>query len=161
MTLKNHFPKNRIRMALLGTMTFLLGIVFLTGNVHAQETPESGDSAAVSAESEEKSATNFMDDMNEKLEKVDKYVGEKIVAPMEGVIFNGLWTKTYKEKKVDEAGLPILDPETGEQVIIEHIGWLGDGSVSVPFIVVWLFVGAVFFTLFMGCLLYTSPSPRD
>lgn len=150
MTLKNHFPKNRIRMALLGTMTFLLGIVFLTGNVHAQETPESGDSAAVSAESEEKSATNFMDDMNEKLEKVDKYVGEKIVAPMEGVIFNGLWTKTYKEKKVDEAGLPILDPETGEQVIIEHIGWLGDGSVSVPFIVVWLFVGAVFFTLFMG-----------
>ena len=152
MTLKNPFTQNRTQKAVIAAMAFLLGMVFLTGNVLAQETPESADSAAVSAESESeaKSATNFMDDMNKKLEEVDKYVGEKIVAPMGGVIFNGLWTADYDEKKVDEAGQPVIDPETGEQVIVHHEGWLGDGSVSVPFIVVWLFVGAVFFTLFMG-----------
>ena len=52
---------------------------------------------------------------------------------MGGVIFNGLWTGDW----TDEDG-------------VEHKGWLADGSTTVPFIVVWLFVGAVFFTFFMG-----------
>lgn len=154
MTLKNCFTQKRIPVAMIAAMTFFLGIVFLTGNVHSQETPESGDSAAVSAaaedKAEDKSATEFMDDVNKRLEKVDAYVGKKIVAPLGGVIFNGLWTADYDAPKFDEAGQPVIDPDTGEQVIERVEGWLGEGKVSVPFIVVWLFVGAVFFTLFMG-----------
>ena len=150
MTLKNRFVQNRTHMALIAALTFVLGIVFLTGNVHSQETPDPGDSAAVAEDSAEAAPTAFMDSVTAELDKVDKYVGENIVAPMGGVIFNGLWTADYEEAKVDEAGQPVIDPETGKQVIIQHKGWLGDGSVSVPFIVVWLFVGALFFTLFMG-----------
>lgn len=91
-----------------------------------------------------------MDSVNEQMGKVDAYVGEKVVGPMSKVIFNGLWTADYEEAAVDETGQAVIDPETGKQAILQHEGWLGDGSVSVPFIVVWLFVGAVFFTLFMG-----------
>ena len=40
-----------------------------------------------------------------------------------------------------------LSPETGTQETIERKGWLG---THVPFIVVWLLVGAVFFTVYMG-----------
>jgi len=60
-----------------------------------------------------------LEQINEKLEAVDKFVGDNIVAPMDAVIFNGLWTKQ----------------------------WLG---TKVPFIVVWLFIGALFFTVYMG-----------
>ena len=135
-------------MVLLASMALFLGSVLLTVPTFGQETPESAGESAVEVSSQ--STTELLDSINEKLEDVDEYVGENIVTPMGSVIFNGLWTGDWSEAAVDEAGQPITDPETGKQVIIEHKGWLGDGSVSVPFIVVWLFVGAVFFTLFMG-----------
>jgi AGCS family alanine or glycine:cation symporter len=150
MILKNCFLQNRIYSAVLAALVCTFSCVLFTGSVFAQETPEPGSAEVTSTDSEENSAKDFMDDVNERLESVDQYVGENIVAPLGGVIFNGLWTADYEEPQVDEAGQPILDPETGEQVIKKYEGWLGDGSVSVPFIVVWLFVGAVFFTLFMG-----------
>ena len=145
---KNRLHQNSLRLALIATATFFLGSVLLTNPVYGQETPESG--AETSSEVTNQSARNFMDSVNENLAEVDAYVGENIVTPMAGVIFNGLWTGDWSEPAVDEAGQPIINPDTGEQVIKQHKGWLGDGSVSVPFIVVWLFVGAVFFTLFMG-----------
>ena len=148
MTLKNRFIRNRTRVALIAALTFVLGTVFLTGNVQSQETPAPNDSAVVTTDREE--APAFMDSVTAQLHVVDQYVGKKIVTPLSSVIFNGLWTADYTEAKVDESGQPVIDPATGEQVLIQHEGWLGDGSVSVPFIVVWLFVGAVFFTLSMG-----------
>jgi AGCS family alanine or glycine:cation symporter len=148
MIFNNHFQQTITRSALLAALAVFLGGVLLTGSTFAQETPESASEPV--AEVSAQSATEILDSINEKLEEVDAYVGDKIVAPMGSVIFNGLWTGDWTEAAVDEAGQPITDPDTGEQVIIEHKGWLGDGSVSVPFIVVWLFVGAVFFTLFMG-----------
>ena len=146
----NRFHQNRIHVAMLAAMFCFIGSLLLAGNAFAQETPESGAAPAAETDSGAASTKDFMDDVNERLEKVDKYVGDNIVKPMGGVIFNGLWTADYDEALVDEAGQPILDPATGKQKIVHHKGWLGDGSVSVPFIVVWLFVGAVFFTLFMG-----------
>ena len=111
-------------------------------------------------------AKAFFNKINEQLKPVDKWFGENIVGPLAGVIFNGLWTGDW----TDSEG-------------VEHKGWLG---TTVPFIVIWLLVGAVFFTVYMGlinvrgfwhairltkgdydnpddhgCLLYTSPSPRD
>ncbi len=148
MIFNNRFHQTITRSALLAAMALFLGSVLLTVPTFGQETPESGGDAAAEVSTE--SAKEFMDSVNDKLAEVDAYVGENIVAPMGEVIFNGLWTGDWTEAAVDEAGQPITDPDTGEQVIIEHKGWLGDGSVKVPFIVVWLFVGAVFFTLFMG-----------
>lgn len=131
---------------MLAAMALVFGGLLFSSSVFAQETPEDG--AAAAAEVSE--AKNFMDSVNEKMIEVDDYVGDNIVAPMAGVIFNGLWTGDYQEALVDEAGQPILDPETGEQKVVQREGWLGEGNVSVPFIVVWLFVGALFFTLYMG-----------
>ena len=145
MIFKNRFLVHRFSMALFVAVSFLTSNILLSNPAYGQEgaEPDTAPAAEVSTES-------FMDSVNRELEKVDAYVGEKIVAPMGGVIFNGLWTGDYTVAEVDEAGQPIIDAETGKQVITKHEGWLGDGSVSVPFIVVWLFVGAVFFTLFMG-----------
>ncbi len=145
MIFKNRFLVHRFSMALFVAVSFLTSNILLSNPAYGQEgaEPDTAPAAEVSTES-------FMDSVNRELEKVDAYVGEKIVAPMGGVIFNGLWTGDYTVAEVDEAGQPIIDAETGKQVITSYKGWLGDGSVSVPFIVVWLFVGAVFFTLFMG-----------
>ena len=145
MNLKNCHPPKRAAVFLLIAIFSLAGSVCFSGAVFGQETPET----AV-AEETSNSSQQFMDDITKQLDKVDQYVGEKIVAPMGSVIFNGLWTADSDEPLFDEAGQPVIDPDTGEQVIKHYEGWLGDGSVSVPFIVVWLFVGAVFFTLFMG-----------
>ncbi len=62
---------------------------------------------------------DILQTINEKLNEVDKVVGENVVAPMAGVIFNGLWTEDLLGTKI-------------------------------PFIVVWLFIGAIFFTIYMG-----------
>jgi AGCS family alanine or glycine:cation symporter len=62
---------------------------------------------------------DILQSINEKLNEVDKVVGENVVAPMAGVIFNGLWTEDLLGTKI-------------------------------PFIVVWLFIGAIFFTIYMG-----------
>ena len=98
-----------------------------------QEPPEQQEASAYMETADAKPTPQIFDSINDQLAKVDAYVGEKIVPPMYGVIFNGLWTGDW----VDSDG-------------VSHEGWLGDGSVSFPFIVVWLLVGAVFFTVFMG-----------
>jgi AGCS family alanine or glycine:cation symporter len=72
------------------------------------------------------------------IQDVDKNFGEKVVTPMGKVIFNQMYTADWTETVE-------LDDGTKEE--ITHKGWLGTG---VPFIVVWLFVGAIFFTIFMG-----------
>ena len=127
----------------LAVFALFISFFFFAAPVNGQETAEPA--AESSSEPE-----NFMDSVNAKMAEVDSYVGDNIVTPLAGVIFNGLWTGNYQEALVDEAGQPIIDPETGLQKVIERKGWLGDGSVSVPFIVVWLFVGALFFTIYMG-----------
>ncbi len=84
----------------------------------------------------------FLDNIKVQLDKVDQKFGENVVTPMGKVIFNGLWTGDWTEQ--------VTDPSTGAVTEIKHEGWLADGSTTVPFIVAWLFVGATFFTLFMG-----------
>lgn len=73
---------------------------------------------------------HFFDGINRQLASVDQWFGKWVVGPLAGVIFNGLWTGDY----TDAEG-------------IERPGWLG---TTVPFIVIWLLVGAVFFTVRMG-----------
>ena len=77
-------------------------------------------------------AKAFFNKINEQLKPVDKWFGDNIVGPLAGVIFNGLWTGDW----TDSEG-------------VEHKGWLG---TTVPFIVIWLLVGAVFFTVYMGLI---------
>ena len=133
--------------ALTGFFAYLL--VFSTPIAFADESTEPAAPAEVETESDT-SLQDYLDDVNTKLNQFDDYVGEKVVKPMEAVIFSGLWSADYEEAQFDDAGQAIIDPETKEQVILPREGWLGDGSVSVPFIVIWLLVGAIFFTLFMG-----------
>ena len=60
------------------------------------------------------------------------WFGANVVGPLAGVVFNGLWTGDW----TDSEG-------------VEHQGWLG---AQVPFIVVWLLIGAIFFTVYMGLI---------
>lgn len=119
---------------------FLLAAVFLAASCllsslgwAQDEAKTDGADAPVAAADADGAELGFLDNINQQLDKVDKQFGENVVKPMGGVIFNGLWTGDW----TDEDG-------------VEHKGWLADGSTTVPFIVVWLFVGAVFFTFFMG-----------
>ena len=159
----NRCLRKHTSTAVIAALISFTGCLFLTGtqNGFSQDAPEAPVAAtdvaeapssepAESAESKPLVSQEFLDSVNKKMEEVDEYVGTNIVTPMSEVIFNGLWTADYDEAVVDEAGQEVIDPDTGEQAIRHHKGWLGDGSVSVPFIVVWLFVGAVFFTLLMG-----------
>ncbi len=77
-------------------------------------------------------AKAFFDKVDEKLKPVDKWFGDNIIGPLAGVIFNGLWTGDWE----DSEG-------------VSHKGWLG---TRVPFIVIWLLVGALFFTVYMGLI---------
>ncbi len=88
--------------------------------------------------------------INQRLEAVDEFIGEKIVPPMYAVVFNGLWTGDWQDVAKDKNGNPLIDAATNQPKMIQREGWLGDGKNSVPFIVVWLLVGAVFFTVYMG-----------
>ena len=81
------------------------------------------------------------------IQNVDDKFGEYVVGPLVKVIFNGFWTGDWSEPVIGPDGEPEKDAD-GNDKKIEHKGWLG--STSVPFIVAWLFFGAVFFTLFMG-----------
>ena len=144
------------RSGLLATLAFaLMTVVASQANFVAGQAPTEESSIAAAdgsaiplADPENDNAIKkFFNGVNKQLEPVDKNFGERVVQPLGGVIFNGLWTGDWQEKVTDEEGEPVLDPDTGTQKTIEHKGWLG---TNVPFIVIWLLVGAVFFTVYMG-----------
>ena len=119
----------------LFTATLALAVMLATFSATAvAQEPETQQPAA--AEMSDGPQTNaikaYFDNVNEKLEVVDQWFGATVVGPLAGVVFNGLWTGDW----VDAEG-------------VEHQGWLG---TNVPFIVVWLLVGAIFFTVYMGLI---------
>lgn len=66
------------------------------------------------------------------VEKADKWFGDYLVTPLSTVLFYDFGTGDK------------FDSKTNEKI---YDGWLGP---SVPFVVVWLFVGAIYLTLRMG-----------
>lgn len=109
-------------------------------NVNAQPAGQGADSSSTAQKIEIPLASDentnaikgFFDGINEQLVPVDKWFGANVVGPLESVIFNQLWTGDW----TDSDG-------------VEHKGWLGAG---VPVIVIWLLIGAVFFTIYMGLI---------
>ena len=97
-----------------------------------QEPADDAVAAQVSDAPQTNAVKAYFDDVNEKLEVVDGWFGANVVGPLAGVVFNGLWTGDW----TDSEG-------------VEHQGWLG---AQVPFIVVWLLIGAIFFTVYMGLI---------
>lgn len=74
---------------------------------------------------------------------LDEAFGKHLVAPINSVLFYDFHTGKREGPGLDENGQPVV-----------HRGWLRTSSapdgVSVPFVVVWLFLGALFLTLRMG-----------
>ena len=126
------FPNGLTAIPLL-LAALVAGIMFATFSqaAIAQDQPPA---EAASGEASDVPQTNaikaYFDDVNEKLAVVDQWFGESVVGPLASVVFNGLWTGDW----TDADGM-------------EHQGWLG---ANVPFIVIWLLVGAIFFTIYMG-----------
>ena len=112
------------------------GIMFATFSATAVAQDQEPADDAVAAQVSDAPQTNavkaYFDDVNKKLEVVDGWFGANVVGPLAGVVFNGLWTGDW----TDAEG-------------VEHQGWLG---AQVPFIVVWLLIGAIFFTVYMGLI---------
>lgn len=113
-------------------LVFLLATVCIFSSFgHAQEpSPETAPDAAVSAPAETPEATW--------MNRVDGYFGTYVVSPIASVIF------------YDFGSGPTRD---GNGVVVRQ-GWLkttdAPDGVSIPFVVAWLFCGAMFLTLRMG-----------
>ncbi len=132
------------------------------------------DAAKETAESAEDAAVGFADKVNEKMKPVDKWFKKKLVTPMFNFFFFDFFTGPRFSKgieftdtngnKVQDEGEPVI---AGKEVTVEDIygdeqkvttdaegkweikhsdGWLG---VSLPFVVIWLLIGAIYLTLRM------------
>ena len=125
-------------------------------------------------DAEEAGATDFMSMVNAKIEPIDKWFGKYLVTPLETVFFFDFYTGPRFEEgqeytdtngngQFDEgepveadAQVSITDSNGNERVVTTDAdgkwkvmltkGWLG---VKLPFVVIWLLVGAIFLTLRM------------
>lgn len=82
------------------------------------------------AEAAQEGASTFMDMVNENIEPVDSWFGKYLVTPLEKVFFFDFFT----------------GPRTDANGNVTSEGWLG---VSLPFVVIWLLIGAIYLTLRM------------
>ncbi len=115
---------------LAGLVAGIIFAAFSPATFAQDQAPVDSAAAEVSDVPQTNAIKAYFDGVNEKLEVVDQWFGESVVGPLAGVVFNGLWTGDW----TDAEG-------------VAHQGWLG---TQVPFIVIWLLVGAVFFTVYMG-----------
>lgn len=122
-------------LRLLGLV--LLGCCLLTPTAVAQESSDTEPAAEAPAAAE--SAAEVAEGAADWMEEVDGFFGEYLVTPLFKVLFFDFWTGPWSEE--------VIDPATGVASVVEHTGWLG---TSIPFVVAWLMIGAVFLTLRMG-----------
>lgn len=122
-----------------------------------------------------KSTASYMDVINEKIEPVDAWFGKYLVTPLETVFFFDFYTgpkfqegREYTDSNnngeydegepveadaqisiIDENGneRPVTTDAEGKWRILTSKGWLG---VSLPFVVIWLLIGAIYLTLRMA-----------
>ncbi len=158
---------------------FLLAAVFLAASCllsslgwAQDEAKTDGADAPVAAADD---APSFMDTVREKIKPIDGWFGKYLVTPLETVFFFDFFTgprfedgqeftdandnKKYDEGEAvnanaeitvkDKAGNPytVTTDADGKWKVMTSKGWLG---VSLPFVVIWLLVGAIYLTLRMG-----------
>ncbi len=77
--------------------------------------------------------------------KTDQWFGDYLVTPISTVFFFDFFTGP----KPDAAGHPMVEGLNGfrDSIGVHENGWLG---VSLPFVVIWLLIGAIYLTLRMG-----------
>lgn len=107
----------------------------LTPFLAAQDNNETGENKAPEtvAQDEEESDVSFMDNINKQIKPIDSWFGQYLVSPLETVFFFDFFT----------------GPRFNDDGTVKSKGWLG---VSLPFVVIWLLVGAIFLTLRMSLI---------
>ncbi len=120
--------------ALVSTLAFLFILTALLGQTAQPAFAQSTEPSASPDSAEESSAPSATEKTKPKTpaweKNVDAFFGKWFVAPMDKVLF------------YDFRSGPWVDSEGND-----HDGWAG---TSIPFVVAWLFVGAIFFTIRMG-----------
>ena len=122
---------------------FIIGTLLVSGPMAtkgiAQDNPSPPEVSQPEQESEQEKATPTW------TQQIDEAFGTYLVGPLENVIFFDFYTGPRKN----------TDGEVTRQ------GWLktsaNPNGISIPFVVVWLFLGAIFLTIRMGFINLRAP----
>ena len=147
------------RVGLVAVLAICGSSVFLAGEASGQEMPAEQTEPRVQDSAKPASEPTWMD-------RVDGFFGTYLVRPLATVLFFDFGTHRFQMARLsryDQDGDGLISGQEAQGRLLDHFGDVdqdGDGYLrpdeykvlapSVPFVVAWLFMGGLFFTLRMS-----------